>query len=104
MIELAPLLEDCLRRRRKGHVYSPNRGGRREPGPGKKIGKPRSPEPLVRRTVTLPAHIIEALKELGDGNVSEGVRELYKRYAGAEPACAEQEGEEPSEGDSPPEP
>ena len=46
------------------------RGGRRE-GAGRPV---LYTEPLIRRTVTLPASYIVQLERLGNGNLSEGIR------------------------------
>ena len=52
----------------------PGRGGRR---PG--AGRPRTySEPLVRRTVTLPASYVAQLEAQGGGNPSEGIRVLVE--------------------------
>jgi hypothetical protein len=46
------------------------RGGRREGA-----GRPHLyTEPLLRRTVTLPASYIRQLERVGNGNLSEGIR------------------------------
>ena len=46
------------------------RGGRREGA-----GRPQLyTEPLLRRTVTLPASYIRQFERLGNGNLSEGIR------------------------------
>ena len=52
------------------------RGGARE-GAGR---KPIAPGGTVRATVTLPADALDLLRELGEGNVSEGVRLLVERH------------------------
>ncbi len=50
------------------------RGGRREGA-----GRPSLyTEPLIRRTVTLPASYIVQLERLGNGNLSEGIRYLVE--------------------------
>jgi len=46
------------------------RGGRR-PGAGR---PPAYREPLLRKTVTLPASYVEQLVDLGRGNLSNGIR------------------------------
>jgi hypothetical protein len=50
---------------------SKGRGGKR---PG--AGRPKSPAPLLRVSLRLSASHIARLKDLGEGNVSEGVRRL----------------------------
>jgi hypothetical protein len=48
------------------------RGGRR-PGAGR---PPAYREPLLRKTVTLPASYVEQLVDFGRGNLSDGIRLL----------------------------
>lgn len=48
------------------------RGGRR-PGAGR---PPAYREPLLRKTVTLPASYVEQLTKMGYGNLSDGIRIL----------------------------
>lgn len=50
------------------------RGGRR-PGSGRPPAKDRKQS----ITVTLPAEVIDHLRRLGDGNVSEGIRRLVSQ-------------------------
>jgi hypothetical protein len=50
------------------------RGGRR-PGAGR---PPSYREPLVRKTVTLPASYVEQLTTFGAGNLSDGIRLLVE--------------------------
>jgi hypothetical protein len=50
------------------------RGGRR-PGAGR---PPSYSEPLLRKTVTLPASYVEQLTVLGHGNLSDGIRFLLE--------------------------
>jgi hypothetical protein len=50
------------------------RGGRR-PGAGR---PPAYREPLLRKTVTLPASYVEQLTTLGYGNLSDGIRVLVE--------------------------
>jgi hypothetical protein len=50
------------------------RGGRR-PGAGR---PPEYREPLVRKTVTLPVSYAEQLEVLGQGNLSDGIRQLLE--------------------------
>jgi hypothetical protein len=50
------------------------RGGRR-PGAGR---PPAYREPLLRKTVTLPASYVEQLTVLGYGNLSDGIRLLVE--------------------------
>ena len=50
------------------------RGGRR-PGAGR---PPAYREPLLRKTVTLPASYVEQLTVLGFGNLSDGIRLLVE--------------------------
>ena len=50
------------------------RGGRR-PGAGR---PPTYREPLLRKTVTLPASYVEQLTHLGHGNLSDGIRVLVE--------------------------
>lgn len=55
-------------------------GGRREPGPGKRLGRPPvNEEPTRRVTVWLTETQIAHLRELGGGSVSAGVRALIRR-------------------------
>ncbi len=65
-------------KKRRNKVYSPNWGGKRTPGPGKRIGGVPVENPMVRATVTLPPQMIEALKAIGDGNLSAGIRTVCK--------------------------
>lgn len=50
------------------------RGGRR-PGAGR---PPAYREPLLRKTVTMPASYVEQLAALGAGNLSDGIRLLVE--------------------------
>lgn len=59
----------------KGAVQS-GRGGRRR-GAGR---PPEYREPLLRKTVTLPASYVEQLAAFGRGNLSDGIR-LLVEYA-----------------------
>jgi hypothetical protein len=52
-----------------------SRGGKRE-GSGR---KPLGPAPLTQYTVRLPAEVAERLRELGNGNLSEGIRIILDR-------------------------
>jgi hypothetical protein len=55
----------------------PGWGGRRTPGPGKRLGRPvEGDQPVKRRTVWLTDAQTERLRELGDGSVSAGLRRL----------------------------
>ena len=51
-------------------MATPGHGGRR---PG--AGRPRTyKEPMVRKTIVLPASYLPFLEQEGDGNLSEGIR------------------------------
>lgn len=52
------------------------KGGKREGA-----GRPPSPNPLQRVSIRLAAEDIARLRELGAGNVSEGVRRLLAAHA-----------------------
>jgi hypothetical protein len=67
-------------KKRKNKVYSPNWGGKRTPGPGKRIGGVHVENPLVRKTVTLPSEMIDTFRAMGDGNLSAGIRKMYKEH------------------------
>ena len=41
--------------------------------------KPRGPSNMVKKSVTLPADMVEELEHLGGGNLSEGIREAARR-------------------------
>lgn len=55
---------------------NPGRGGKREGA-----GRPVSPDPLLRVSLRLSAAHVARLKELGEGNVSAGVRRLLAARA-----------------------
>lgn len=55
-------------------------GGKRTPGPGKRLGPPFKPAgPLRSLSIRLTPEQIERLRELGGGNTSAGVRRLLER-------------------------
>lgn len=56
----------------------PTHGGKRTPGPGKKLGRPPSPDKFVRVVVLMPAAERDVLKAHA-GNVSEFVRGLIAK-------------------------
>jgi hypothetical protein len=62
----------------------PPRGGKRE-GAGRKA---RLGERLTRVTIGLTEAQIERLKQLGDGNISAGVRVLMEQHPEDEPRSA----------------
>ena len=48
---------------------------------GSKNGK-KPPEKIFKRTqITVPSEVVEWLRVMGGGNVSKGIRELYKLHA-----------------------
>jgi hypothetical protein len=51
-------------------------GGKREGAGRKPIGAAR----MVAVTVTLPADLIEKLEQLGEGNLSAGIREAVRQF------------------------
>jgi hypothetical protein len=54
------------------------RGGAR-PGAGRPVGVTLAPdEATVRKTVTLPQSMVDRLEQLGEGNVSLGIRRLLE--------------------------
>ena len=54
-------------------------GGRR-PGSGRKDLDPTDPAPSGRITITLPRRYIDALRQLGKGNLSQTVRQAIEHY------------------------
>ena len=67
---------DCIDdlSRPEGDAYRKTPGGRR-PGAGR---PPIGDEPMDKFTVTLPDPVAESLRELGEGNLSAGIRRLYQ--------------------------
>jgi len=53
---------------------TPQRGGRR-PGAGRPLSYG---EPLLRKTVSLPQSYVEQLERYGNGNLSDGIRQLVE--------------------------
>lgn len=67
-----------LRQMVLGGLMTEERKGRGGPRPGsgrKLIGD----TPMVKITVTLPQDVIEQLEQLGEGNISAGIREAMRR-------------------------
>jgi len=49
--------------------------------PNKKLGRPRLFEGIQQKlTITLPSHYAQAIRELGKGNLSRGVRLLFEHH------------------------
>jgi hypothetical protein len=42
-------------------------------------GRPKQFEALQRKTVSLPAALIAELEQLGEGNLSAGIRRMYEK-------------------------
>jgi hypothetical protein len=71
---------EATMKKRKNKQYNPNWGGRREPGPGKRLGRPPVAGVLQRKTVTLPDYMVKVLEDIGEGNLSAGIRTVYNEH------------------------